>query len=668
MLKIRSIKMKLTMFFGALMVIMCVGLGLSSYNAASKSMEDSMNEFMSQLVKEASMVVNARIDIQMSALETLAASDYISTDMLTLDEKLQLLKSEADMRGHVSMSIVDLDGNSVSTKGEKFKIVDRSYFIKAVSGQRAVSDPIISAADGSLVVCYAVPIKKDKKITGVLISARDGNELSSITNDIRYGQNGKAFMINRAGTKIAHSDKQLVMSEDNDFDNVNSDNELMPLVEIEQHMIEGKSDVEEYKYKQEDNYLAYYPVEDTGWSIGLIVPKKEVMIWFTQLYEQIVMISVVFVLCAVVLTFVISVSISRPIREAAKYLKIVSEGDLTMEVSPKLLKKKDETGVLANAIETMRKSVAGIINEVSEESLSVNRVLSVINSDMEELNKNIEEISATTEEMSAASEQTASSVEEMNATSEQIESAISSVATKSQEGANVVSGVYNTAQQMKVGAEEAKNNAMEIYLNTKEHMEKAIEQAQAVNQISELSDGILDIASQTNLLALNAAIEAARAGKAGQGFAVVADEIRNLATNSKTMVARIQMVTKEILTAVDDLSETSGQIMNFIDEKVLNDYDELVSSGQKYSEDSEEINDMITEFSSASEEILVSVQHMVAAINEISSATTENAQGSSNIAEQSAGIVMMSNNVIQSAEKAREKSDVLIDAVSKFKI
>mgnify|MGYP000905336653 CR=1 FL=1 len=643
MLKIRSIKMKLTMFFGALMVIMCVGLGLSSYNAASKSMEDSMNEFMSQLVKEASMVVNARIDIQMSALETLAASDYISTDMLTLDEKLQLLKSEADMRGHVSMSIVDLDGNSVSTKGEKFKIVDRSYFIKAVSGQRAVSDPIISAADGSLVVCYAVPIKKDKKITGVLISARDGNELSSITNDIRYGQNGKAFMINRAGTKIAHSDKQLVMSEDNDFDNVNSDNELMPLVEIEQHMIEGKSDVEEYKYKQEDNYLAYYPVEDTGWSIGLIVPKKEVMIWFTQLYEQIVMISVVFVLCAVVLTFVISVSISRPI-------------------------KKDETGVLANAIETMRKSVAGIINEVSEESLSVNRVLSVINSDMEELNKNIEEISATTEEMSAASEQTASSVEEMNATSEQIESAISSVATKSQEGANVVSGVYNTAQQMKVGAEEAKNNAMEIYLSTKEHMEKAIEQAQAVNQISELSDGILDIASQTNLLALNAAIEAARAGKAGQGFAVVADEIRNLATNSKTMVARIQMVTKEILTAVDDLSETSGQIMNFIDEKVLNDYDELVSSGQKYSEDSEEINDMITEFSSASEEILVSVQHMVAAINEISSATTENAQGSSNIAEQSAGIVMMSNNVIQSAEKAREKSDVLIDAVSKFKI
>ena len=668
MLKFRSIKMKLTLLFGVLVVLVCVGLGVSSYNAASASMKESINESMSQLVKEASKVVNARINIQMAALETLADSDYISTDMLTLDEKLQLLKGEADMRGHVSMSIVDLDGNSTSTKGESFKIVDRSYFTKAASGERAVSDPIISAADGSIVVCYAVPIKRDNKVTGVLISARDGNELSSITNDIGYGKSGKAFMLNSTGVKIAHNDKQLVMSEDNDFNNVNSDSELLPLVEIEKHMIEGESGVEEYKYMQEDNYIAYCPIEGTDWSIGLTVPSEEAMMGVRQLYKQMVMVSAAFVLCAVVLTVVISLSISRPIGEAANYLKMVSEGDLTMEVSPKLLKKKDETGVLANAIETMRKSVSGIIKEVSEESISVNKVLDVINSDMEELNKNIEEISATTEEMSAASEQTASSVEEMNATSEQIESAISSVAAKSQEGANVVSEVYNTAQKMKVGAEEAKSNAMEIYLSTKEHMEIAIQQAQAVNQISELSDGILDIASQTNLLALNAAIEAARAGKAGQGFAVVADEIRSLAVNSKAMVARIQKVTKEILMAVDDLWETLGQIMGFIDGKVLNDYDKLVNSGQKYSEDSEEINGMITEFSSASEEILVSVQHMVSAINEISSATTEGAQGSSNIAERSVGIVMMSNNVIQSAIEARKKSDLLINAVSKFKI
>ncbi len=668
MLKFKSIKMKLTMLFGLLMVLVCVGLGVSSYYAASTSMKESINESMSQLVKETSKVVNARISIQLTALETLAASDYINTDMLTLDEKLNLLKNESERSGHVSMSIVDLDGNSTSTKGEKFKIVDRNYFTKAASGERAVSDPIISAADGSIVVCYAVPIKKDNKVTGVLISARDGNELSNITNDINYGESGKAFMTSGNGTKIAHWERELVIKEDNDFDNVSNDKELQQLVEIEKCMVEGGTGVKEYQYKEAHNYIAYCPVEGTDWSIGLIVPKEEAMSGVDKLSRQMMVVSVSFVLVAVAVTFAIASGIAKPIREAINYIKTASEGDLTSEVSAKLLKRKDETGILANAISVMQKSMAEMIKEVSAESISVSHVLEAINSDMEELNKNIEEISATTEEMSASSEETAASVEEMNATSEQIEKAISSVALKAQEGANIVSEVYNTAQNMKEEAVTSKENAMEIYQSTKAHMERAIGQAKTVNQISELSDAILDIVSQTNLLALNAAIEAARAGAAGQGFAVVADEIRALAVNSKTMVARIQKVTKEILEAVDDLSETSGEVMDFIDGKVLNDYDILVRSGEKYSQSSEEVNDMMTEFSAASEEILVSIQHMVAAINEVSSASTEGAQGASNIAGQSASIVLMSGGVIHSAAEARERSDMLVKGVSKFKV
>lgn len=384
--------------------------------------------------------------------------------------------------------------------------------------------------------------------------------------------------------------------------------------------------------------------------------------------SQIVIMSFICMLFGIAAAFLIASGISGPIKEAANCVKMAAEGDLTVEVPAKLLRRKDEIGILANAINEMQKSVSEIIKEVSAESLNVSQMLDSINSDMTELNKDIEEISATTEELSASSEETASSTEEMSATSEQIEKAINSVATKAQEGANVASEVYNIAQSMKKEAVASKENALEIYQNTKVHMDSAIEQAKAVNQISELSDAILEIASQTNMLALNAAIEAARAGKAGQGFAVVADEIRALAVNSKTMVAKIQKVTKEILKAVDDLSETSGEVMNFIDGKVMDDYGNLVKSSEKYSQDSEEINGMVTEFSAASEEILVSVQHMVAAINEISSASTEGAQGATNIAGQTSNIVLMSNDVIKSSEEAKKRSDILINAVSKFKI
>ena len=199
-------------------------------------------------------------------------------------------------------------------------------------------------------------------------------------------------------------------------------------------------------------------------------------------------------------------------------------------------------------------------------------------------------------------------------------------------------------------------------------LQEAIEQSKTVEQINELADGILTITSQTNLLALNAAIEAARAGEAGKGFAVVADEIRNLAENSKDMVTRIQEVTNTILEAVNNLSYSSGQILEFIDQKVLSDYDTLVESSNKYSENSLKIDKMVTDFGSTSEELFASVQNMTKAIDEIASSTNEGAQGATDIAQDVEDIVNKSNEVINLSKSAEEKSNMLIKIISQFKI
>lgn len=667
-MKFKSIRVKLSVIFGVLILFICSSLGTIGYLLSKEAMTGSINELLPNLAKEDSRVVQGRIDSQLNALEVLAESDFIKSDKLNMNEKLEILKSESQRANHLWMTIIDVDGNAITTNGGTAKVTDLDYFQKAKSGKRAVSDPFKSKITNDLVVAYAVPIKDEDKVKGVLVSIREGNELSELISDIQFLSNGEANILNGSGIIIAHKDKDLVTNSYNAFDEVKKDSSLTSLVELQKKMIEGKEGVGEYTFNGITKYMGYAPIEGTDWSLSITASKSEVMSKVYELLKAILIISIIILGVGIVITYFISLSISKPIKTASDYLKVLATGDFTHEVPINLLNAKDETGVLANSINTMQGSIRNIIKEVFDESSTVSYMLNNVNINMEQLNRGIEEISAITEEMAAGTEQTASSTEEMSATSTEIERVVENIASKAQEGARVVNNVSNMAKEMKQNAIISKENAIEIYGSTKNSLQEAIEQSKSVSQINELAEGILAITSQTNLLSLNAAIEAARAGEAGKGFAVVADEIRKLAEDSKNMVTRIQEVTNIILEAVNNLSLNSGKILEFIDKKVLSDYDILVESSEKYSQNSFSIDNMVTEFSATSEELLASVQNMVKAIEEIASFANEGAQGSSNIVQESEDILNKSNEVINLSESAQEKSNILIKVVSQFKI
>lgn len=667
-MQLKSIKTKLSLFFGGLMVIICVGLSLVSYLNSSDVLKSNIDESLSHLTKESAKVVKSEIEVQFNALEALAASDWMMNDKLTTDEKLDLLKTEVNRSGHLYMLISDTNGNSKYTNGATANISEREYFIKALSGEKTVSDPLISKVDNSLVMAFAVPIKDGNRVKGVLVAARDGNVLSDSITNIQFGKNGAAFMINKNGTTVAHKNKDLVINMDNDFENIKKDPGLKQLVDLEKAMAEGKEGTGEYSYNGVTKYMGFAPVEGTNWSLAITAPKSEVMAKVNRLTVTMVIVSIIFLGLSLIITLWIANSISKPIKTAADYLNIVATGDFTGEIPKDMLKMKDETGILANAINTMQQSIKSIVKGVIQESSNVSQMLISINSGMEQLNKSIEGISATSEELSAGAEETAASTEEMNATSTEIEKTVEAIASKAQDGAITVNNVNKMTVEMKENAIYSKENAIEMYGKTKNDLQSAIEQSKAVNQINELSEAILEITSQTNLLALNAAIEAARAGEAGRGFAVVADEIRKLAENSKNAVSRIQDVTKIIFEAVNDLSSSSGEILEFIDKHVLNDYDTLVNTGEQFSLSAASIDEMITDFSSTSEELFASMHNMVKAIEEITAASNDEAQGASNIAQEASVITQMSSDVIKLAESANEKSNSLIKAVSVFRV
>ncbi len=666
-MKFKSLTTRVTLLYGLLILLICAGLGLCSILSSSDALKTNIDESLEELAYADSRIISEMITGHLNSLKSLANSPWIKNDDLTTSEKLALLQDEVERSGHKSMMIADTNGNAKTTVGGSIDVSNQEYFIKALSGQSNISDPLISDMGGGIFIVLAVPIKDGETVKGVLIARRDGNELSNYVTEMQYNKQ-EIYMLNDKGTTIAHSDKSRVMEMYNIFEQYAADPGLESVYNFQKKMAEGETGVEEYTYKGVTKYVAFHPVDGTNWSLGVAAPKSVIMAKVDDLSKLMKLISAAFLIFSIGLTILIARKIARPIKETTKHLNAMATGDFTADISKKLLAEKDEIGNLANSLDKMQSSIRTMMKAVLDESSNVSQMLTDINKDMHGLDENIEEISATTEQLSAGTEEMAASSEEMNATSLEIEKAIESVASKAQDGVIIVNKVSVISEQMREGVIASRQEALNIYGKAKVDLENAIEQSKAVDQINELSNAILDITSQTNLLALNAAIEAARAGEAGRGFAVVADEIRTLAESSKNSVSRIQEVTKDVLAVVNGLTSSSMEVMEFIDKKVLKDYDGVVQTSERYNEISTEINDIVTGFSSTSEELLAAIQNMVQAITQVATSADEEAMGAANIARKTSVIAGMAENVVNLASKSNEKSELLIELVNQFKI
>jgi methyl-accepting chemotaxis protein len=356
------------------------------------------------------------------------------------------------------------------------------------------------------------------------------------------------------------------------------------------------------------------------------------------------------------------------LKRLSNNINVIASGDFTMEMSNKFTARKDEIGGIANAVEQMRVSIRDIIMSIVQETKKIEDTIEKAVGEVDQLHFNIEDISATTQQLAAGMEETAAGAEEMNATSREIENIIQDVADKAVNGMDAVKEIKLRAEELKADAEESRNNAHAVYDKTNESLRLSIEKAKSIEQIQQLTDAILEISSQTNLLALNAAIEAVRAGESGKGFAVVAEEIRKLAEDSKETASEIQTVVKEVMTSVDSLVTDSGSILQFVDGQVIEDYKMLVETGEQYSADADYINGLMAGFTETSKTLNASIVNMLKAIDEVTAAANEGAEGASNIAEKAESSVIKANEVVNLARETDNSSQYLVEMVMQFKV
>ncbi len=365
----------------------------------------------------------------------------------------------------------------------------------------------------------------------------------------------------------------------------------------------------------------------------------------------VIIISVILIIVAIycVMKYVIKpiIATNKDIRDIIDGIDN-GEGDLTKRVR---VISNDEIADLGNGINLFMDKLQEILKLIIENTNYMENVVAEVDGSVVKSNDSASDLSAMTEELSATMQDVGLSVNTINDNADNILKDVEIIATKSDD-------INQFSKEMKANAEKIESDARYNMVQTSEKvgnildvLNKAIEDSKSVDQVNNLTNDILNISSQTNLLALNASIEAARAGEAGKGFAVVADEIRQLADSSRETANKIQSINSVVVAAVNNLSDNANNLVSYLQQTILPEFQTFVDGGVKYKENASYIENAMDEFVEKTDVLKKNMDEIAHSINTITTVVDDGAAGVNNAAISTQGlvedIVNISNKMIE---------------------
>lgn len=371
-------------------------------------------------------------------------------------------------------------------------------------------------------------------------------------------------------------------------------------------------------------------------------------------------IMVIIIIIAVVLC--IELIVIKPLKKIDKELGVIIDeinqdrGDLTKRIN---INRKDEIGKVATNINVFIEKLQSIMQKITSNSKQLDETVGNVVGKVNTANGSACDISAVMEELSATMEEVAATVKNIDENTAVANTKVDKMTIETGNVVDYSNEMNERAIKLQETAQANKDETTKMVGSIIEEFKNAMKESKKVEKISQLTSDILSISSQTNLLALNASIEAARAGEAGKGFAVVADEIRELAESSRNTANNIQEINEMVISAVEGLISSSNKIVDYVDETILPDYDDFVSSGKQYNDDSTHIKNIMDEFTGLSNDMQKTIKSMVDAINGITKAVEESADGVTSAAMSVDSLVADMNDVNKEMDTNQNVSDKL---------
>ena len=378
---------------------------------------------------------------------------------------------------------------------------------------------------------------------------------------------------------------------------------------------------------------------------------------------------VVFIVCLLLNLYVSFVLITKVIVKISDSVQEIindinaGKGDLTARVN---VKTGNELVFIRDGINDFIETLQGVMKDVKSGTLILTDSADKMTSQIALANDNITNTSAALEELSASMDNVSTTASHIKEQLNDVRDAVESINDEVASGKERAGEIQKEADTIKNEAMQKKENTGARVEALSKTLDESVKESEQVNQIGELTKVILDIASQTNLLALNASIEAARAGEAGKGFAVVAQEISALADNSRQTAGNIQTISENVTKAVQELSNNAIEVVDFINNTVIADYEAFVETGEKYESTAEIMNEILEGFTEKADSLDNTMHSMSDSILTITDSVEESTQAISLSASNSTEIVGEIQEIGEAMDNNNQVTNKLSDSTKKF--
>jgi len=536
------------------------------------------------------------------------------------------------------------------------------YYIPVANKAPLWMDPYLNANINVYMISYVVPLYENGTSVGILGMDIDFGQLTALADNAVAFDTGYSFVVSSGGNVLYHKE----IASGTDLAEYNG-GELSSVKDfVMDSSNQGKT--LQYSYNAKDKYLSYVELGN-GMKLVLTAPVEEIKADANALSVQILLFLAMGFVVAIVLGVLIGSTIAKPIKRITEIIKQTSELNFHRALDiDKLTKKKDETGIMAKAVNEMRSVLRELVGNMESVKDGLLGNMKRLDDVMRENNSISEDNSATTQELAAGMEETSASATMIVSNIDAIQTNAEGIRRLSEWEQQESKAIMARARELSDNTRVSSDKAMAIFEDMKNRTAEAIEKSKVVAKINELTDDIRDISSQTNLLALNANIEAARAGDAGRGFAVVATEIGVLANQTFQTVDGINEIVKDVNEAVHNMTDCIEVVMHFLEETVVADYGTFGQVGERYEKDAASFADSMQKIYSEISELNRKITEIADTMDGVNRTISESADGVNLIAEKSGDAVKKTLEGYEHLRESENSLNLLKELIERFDV
>lgn len=660
-----SLRVKLLLSFFLAITVPLGVLGFLSYQMASNALQETIEQQLHETTSQTSKAVEQTTDSAKKVLRILSHNQDIIRAAAGVGETANLnafnyLSKEYKDNGDLldSLIVADINGKGVLSNENPsidMDLTDRDYVKKALQGSTAMSEVITSKISGELVVAIAEPLLIENKVVGVLIGSIKFDNITKHVGEIKIGESGYAYMVNKDALVVAHPNKENILK----LNIYETDNqELKALAE---KMQAGETGTGFYTYEGVYKFVSFQSAGN--WVVAVTANYDDYMSSALDIRLNTILITFISILAAMIFAYFYGqFGIISPIRKLQGLMNRAGEGDLTVIAQ---IDTKDEFQDLATSFNQMIEHQSSIVSPVRSGAQELAAA-------SEEMAASSEQVNGTTQTIGVSIQEVAKDMDQQNHSVVDVSKVLVQLSSLVQLAQSKAMGTNDSAKHTMETAEQGRSKVNEtvIAMEVIEHSTNdTAEILEVLNDLSFKIGGIINtinqIAEQTNLLALNAAIEAARAGEHGRGFAVVAEEVRKLSEESnqgaKEITVMIQQMVEQTEKAVLSMNHGKDAVENGV--KVVKETDQafigIIYAVEGMVKNIKEIVE-ITKDEVATSDQVIKLIDTVATITEATSANGEEVAAATE--EQTAAVETLA----ATAEEASSMANSLDALVRKF--